>query len=168
MTSGKIIILTICTFVGKVMPLLFNILSRFVTALIPRNKHLLISWLQSTFAVVLEPKKIKAATVSTFPPSICNEVMELDARILVLSMLSFQQAFSPSSFTLIKWPLNWYLLSFFFFTSPRPDHSFVSSPDNYSLRAFVCTFFFAWNPLPMDTYIEPPSFPSCFRTHSAS
>ena len=114
MTSGKIIILTICTFVGKVMPLLFNILSRFVTALIPRNKHLLISWLQSTFAVVLEPKKIKAATVSTFPPSICNEVMELDARILVLSMLSFQQAFSPSSFTLIKRPLNWYLLSFFF------------------------------------------------------
>ena len=116
MTSRKIIILTICTFVGKVMPLLFNILSRFVTALIPRNKHLLISWLQSTFAVVLEPKKIKAATVSTFPPSICNEVMELDARILVLSMLSFQQAFSPSSFTLIKRPLNWYLLSFFFFS----------------------------------------------------
>ena len=63
------------TFVGKVMPLLFNALSRSVIAFLPRSKHLLISWLQSPSAVILEPKKIKSATVSTFSPSICREEM---------------------------------------------------------------------------------------------
>ena len=70
-------------FVGKVMYLLFNTLSRLVIAFLPRNKHLLISWLQSPSAVILEPKKIKFVTVSTFSPSIYHEVMGLNALILV-------------------------------------------------------------------------------------
>ena len=68
MTNGKTIALTIWTFVIKVMSLLFNMLSGFVIALLPRSKHLLISWLQSLSAVILEPKKIKSATVSIFSP----------------------------------------------------------------------------------------------------
>ena len=83
MTTGKTIAMIRQTFVGKVMFLLFNILSRLVIAFLPRSKHLLISWLQSLFAVILEPKKIKSVTVSTFPPSICHEVMGPDAMILV-------------------------------------------------------------------------------------
>ena len=83
MTTGKTIALTIWIFVGKVVSLLFNMLSRFVIAFLPRSKRLLIYWLQSLSTVLLEPKKIKSATVSTFPPSICNEVMGLGAMILV-------------------------------------------------------------------------------------
>ena len=75
MTTGKTVALTIQTFVGKVMFLLFNMLSRFVTAFLPRSKNLLISWLQSPSAVILEPPKIKSDTVSTVSPSICHEVM---------------------------------------------------------------------------------------------
>ena len=70
MTMGKIIALTIQTFVGKVMSLLFNTVSRFVIALLPRSRHLLISWLQSVSTVILEPKERKSVTVSAFPPSI--------------------------------------------------------------------------------------------------
>ena len=77
---GKTIGLTRWTFLGKVMSLLFNMLSRLVIIFLPRNKHLLISWLQSPSAVILEPKKIKSVTVS---PSICHEVMGLGAMILV-------------------------------------------------------------------------------------
>ena len=73
MTTGKTVALTRRTFVGKVMYLLFNMLSRFVIAFFPRSKHLLISWLQSLSAVILEPKKIKSVTVSTFSPSICYQ-----------------------------------------------------------------------------------------------
>ena len=80
MTSGKTIALTIQTFVGKVMSLLLNMLSRLVITFLPRSKCLLISWLQSPSAVILEPPKIKSATVS---PSICHEVMGTDAMILV-------------------------------------------------------------------------------------
>ena len=76
MTTGKTIALTIRTFVGKVMSLLFNILSRFVITILPRSKHLLISWLQSPSAVILEAKKTKSDTVSTFSPSICREAMD--------------------------------------------------------------------------------------------
>ena len=79
-TTGKIITLTIWTFVGKVMSLHFNMLSRLVIAFLPRNECLLISWLQSPSAVILEPKKIKSVTVY---PSICHEVMGLDAMIFV-------------------------------------------------------------------------------------
>ena len=80
MTTGKTIALTRRTFVGKVMSLLFNILSRLVITFLSRSKHLLISWLQSPSAVILEPKKIKSDTVS---PSVCHEVMRPDAPILV-------------------------------------------------------------------------------------
>ena len=101
MTTGKTITLTIWTIVGKVMSLLFNMLSRFVIAFLPRSKHLWISWLQSPSAVILEPKKIKSVTVSTFFPSICHEVMGQDAMIFVFWMLSFRPAF----FTLLFQPL---------------------------------------------------------------
>ena len=80
MTTGKTMALTRWTFVGKVMSLLFNMLSMLVIAFLPRSKRLLISWLQLPFAVILEPRKIKSATVSPF---ICHEVMGPDAMILV-------------------------------------------------------------------------------------
>ena len=83
MTTGKTIALTRWTYVGKVMSLLFNTLSRFVIAFLPRSKRLLISWLQLLSAVILELQKLKSATVSTVSPSICHEVMGLDAMILV-------------------------------------------------------------------------------------
>ena len=83
MTTGKTIALTRRTFVGKVTSLLFNMLSRLVITFLPRSKRLLISWLQSPPAVILEPKKIKSATVSTVSPSICHEVMGPDAMIIV-------------------------------------------------------------------------------------
>ena len=74
-STGKTVALTIWTFVGKVMSLLFNILSRFIIAFLSRNKHLFIPWLQSPSAVILEPKKIKSVVVSIVSPSICHEVM---------------------------------------------------------------------------------------------
>ena len=83
MTTGKTIALTRQTFVGKVMSLLFNMLSRLVITFLPRSKRLLISWLQSPSALILEPRKIKSDTVSTVSPSICHEVMGLDAIISV-------------------------------------------------------------------------------------
>ena len=83
MTTGKTMVLTRWTFVGKVMSLLFNRLSRLVIAFLPRSKRLLISWLQSPSTVILEPKKIKSITVSIVSPSICHEVMGPDAMILV-------------------------------------------------------------------------------------
>ena len=83
MTTGKTRGLTIWTFVGKAMSLLFNMLSRFVIAFLRGNKHLLISWLQSPCAVILEPPKIKFDTVSTVSPSISHEVIGPDAMILV-------------------------------------------------------------------------------------
>ena len=82
--------LTIQTFVGKVMFVFFNMLSRFVTAFLPRTKRLLISWLQSPSAVILEPKKIKSVTVPIVSLSICHEVMGPDVMILVFSVLSFK------------------------------------------------------------------------------
>ena len=83
MTTGKTIALTRWTFVGKEMSLVFNMLSRFVITFLPRSKHLLISWLQSPSAVILEPRKIKSDTVSTVSPSISHEVMRTDAMIFV-------------------------------------------------------------------------------------
>ena len=81
-TTGKTIALTRRTFVGKIMSLLFNMLSRLVITLLPRSKHLLILWLQSPSAVILERPKIKSATVSTVSPCICHEVMGPKAMIL--------------------------------------------------------------------------------------
>ena len=107
----KNITLTRWTFVGKVMSLLFNMLCMLVIAFLPRSKHLLISWLQSPSAVILQPKKMKSITVSIVFPSICHlsiylfpiyPVMELDAMILVFWMLSFKPTFSLFSFTFTK------------------------------------------------------------------
>ena len=86
MTTGKTIALTRQTFVNKVMSLLFNMLSRFVIAFLPRSKCFLISWLQSLSTVILEPKKIKSVTVSIVSPSICHEVMGPDAVICFLNV----------------------------------------------------------------------------------
>ena len=95
-TTRKNIALSIGTFVSKVMSRLFNMLSRFVIAFLPRSKHLLMSWLQSRSTVILEPEKIKSVTASTFAVSVCYEVMGPDAMILVFWMLSFKPAFSLS------------------------------------------------------------------------
>ena len=94
MTTGKPIALTIWTFVGKVMSLLFNMLSRLVTAFLPRSKHLLISWLQSASPVILEPKKITSVTVFIVSPSIRHEVMGPGAMILVFQMWSLASFFT--------------------------------------------------------------------------
>ena len=102
MTTGKTIALTRQTFSGKDMSLLFNILSRLVIAFLPRSKCLLISWLQSPSAVILEPPKIKSLTVSIVSPSIWHEVMGTDAMIFIFWVLSFKPTFSLSSFTFIK------------------------------------------------------------------
>ena len=102
MTTGKTIVLTRWTFVGKVMSLLFNMRSRLAITFLPRSKGLLISWLQSPFALILEPPKIKSVTVSIVSPSICHEVRGPDAVILVFWMLSFKPTFSLSTFTFIK------------------------------------------------------------------
>ena len=106
MTTKKTETLTRWTSVGKVMSLLFNMLSRLVIAFLPRSKHLLISWLQSSSAVILEPKKNKVSHCFHWYPSICHEVMRLDAMILVFWMLNFKPAFSLSYFTFIKRLLN--------------------------------------------------------------
>ena len=101
MTTGKTIALTRLTFVGKVISLLFNMLSRLVITFLTRSKGLLISWLQSLSAVILEPPKIKSFTVSIISPSIFHEVMGLDAMILLFWMLNFKPNLSLS-FTFIK------------------------------------------------------------------
>ena len=90
------------SFDSKVMSLLFNMLSNFAMAFLPRSKCLLISWLKSQSAVILEPKKKKSLTVSIVSPCICPELMGPDAMIFVFWMLSFKLAFWLSSFTFIK------------------------------------------------------------------
>ena len=102
MTIGKTIALTRWKFVGKVMSLLFNMLFRLLIAFLPRSKHLLISWLQSPSAVILEPKKINFVTVSIVSPCICPEMMRQDDMIFVFWMLSFKPAFSLYSFIFIR------------------------------------------------------------------
>ena len=102
MITGKTIALTRWTFLGKVMSLLFNKLSSLVITFLPRSKCLLISWLKSPPAVILEPQKIQSDTVSTVSPSICQEMVGPDAMVLVFWMLSFKSTFSLSSFTYIK------------------------------------------------------------------
>ena len=90
MTTGKTIALTRRTFAGKVISLIFNMLSRFVIAFNPRSKHLLISWLKSPFAVILEPPKIKSVTISIVYPSICHEVIDYffkGKQIIIITVL---------------------------------------------------------------------------------
>ena len=101
-TTGKTIALARWIFVGKVMSLLFNMPSRLVIALVPRSKHLFISWLRSPSAVTLEHKNINSVIVFIVSPTICHEVMRLDARIFIFGVLSFKPAFSLTSCTLIK------------------------------------------------------------------
>ena len=111
MTTGKTIALTRQTFVDKVTSVLFNMMFRLVIAFLPRSKRLLISWLQSPSAVILEPKKIKSVTVSIVSPTICHEVMGLDAMIFIFWMLSFKPAFPP--WTVWKgWEHSKYLFEF--------------------------------------------------------
>ena len=93
MTTGKTISLTRWTFVHKVMSLLFNMLSRLVIAFLPRSKHLLISWLQSSSSLILEPPKIKSVSVSIVSPSICHEVMRPGATIFVFLNVEFYASF---------------------------------------------------------------------------
>ena len=92
MTTGKTLALTLYTHVGKVMSLLFHILSRLVMVFLPRSKHLLISWLQSTSSVIFEPKKMKLVTISIVSPYNCHEVTRLHAMMLVFRMLSSKPA----------------------------------------------------------------------------
>ena len=102
MTTGKTKVLTRWIFVCKVMSLLFNMLSRLVIAFLPRSKRLLVSWLQSPSAMILEPPKTKSVTVTIVSLSICHEVIRPNAIILVFWMLSFKLTFSLSSFNFIK------------------------------------------------------------------
>ena len=95
MATGKTIALTRRTFVGKVMSLLFNMLSMFVITFLPRSKHLLISWMQSPSAMILEPRKIKSATVSTVSPTICDGTRYRD--LCFLNVELFQLFRSPLS-----------------------------------------------------------------------
>ena len=146
MTTGKTIALTICTFVGKRMSLLFNTLSGSVIAFLPRSNHLLISWLQSPSTVILEPEKIKSVTVSIFSPYISHKV---DAMVLVFWMLSFKPAFSLSSFTLVKKlfdsssfsALEWYhhCFSLLFFPRLLLSESLLRQP------LCLLAFFFLWD-----------------------
>ena len=124
MTIGKTIALTRWNFVGKVMSLLFNTLSRLVTAFLSRSKHRLISWLQSPSAVILEPPKIKSGTVF---PSICHEVMGLDAMILMFLMLSFKpESCYLSMFYIIVCMCEFQELNVFLsLTFPFDSHKFV-------------------------------------------
>ena len=116
MITGKTIALTLWTFISKVMSLLFNMLSRFVIVFLTRSKHPLFSRLQSPSAVIWEPKKIKSVTVSTFHPSVCDEVMGLDAMIFIFWILSLSQLFPsallPSSRdSLVSFPFcHWYCI----------------------------------------------------------
>ena len=112
MTTGKTIALTTQTFVGKVMSLLFNMLSRLVIAFLSRSKHLFISWLQSPSTVILEPKKINSVTVSIFSPSICHEGMGLDATLVFFfsemctSLLQLWETCLPKSLIyLLTWSI---------------------------------------------------------------
>ena len=102
MTTGKTIALTRQTFVRKVVSLLFNMLSKFIRAFLPRSKHLLTSWLQSSSAVILEPKKRKSVIFSTVSLSICYDWWNWLPWSLFFWMLSFKPAFSLSCFTFIK------------------------------------------------------------------
>ena len=111
MTTRKTIALTIWIFVGKVMSLLFNMLSRFVIDFLTSSKHLLISWLLSPSAVILEPPPKKSLTVSIVSQSIYNDMMGLDAMIFIFRMMTFKPALSLSSFTFIKKLISSFSLS---------------------------------------------------------
>ena len=144
MTTGKTIALTRQTYVGKVMSLLFNMLSRLVITFLPRSKHLLISWLQSPSAVILESKKIKYLNVTTFSPSICHEVMRPEAMILVFWMLSFKATFSLSSFTFMKRLFSSFSLSAIRMVSSAYLRLLVFSWKSWFQLVLHSSWHFAW------------------------
>ena len=144
MTTGKIMIFNTYTFVSKMMPLLFNILSRFVIAFLPRSKCLLILWLQSPFAVILEPKKIKSVTASTCSPSTCYELIGQDAMILDFWVLSFKPAFPLSSFTFIKRLFSSPLVSSIKMVSSAYLRLFIYVPAILILAYDSSSLYFAW------------------------
>ena len=129
MTTGKTIALARQAFVGKVMSLLFNMLSRLVISFLPTSKYLLISWLQSPSAVILEPPKIKSVTVSTASPSICHELMGPDAMIFVFWMLICQAGGSlkPRITLRIPWATSAVVVCHLSF----PDHCSLSLQNFY-------------------------------------
>ena len=146
MTVGKIINLTIRTFVSKVMSLIFNILSRFVTAFLPRRKRLLMSWLQSPSTVILEPKERKFANASTFSPSICYEAMELDIMILVFWMVSFKSAFWLSFFTFINR----------FFVKVAQSYPTLCDPTDYTVHGILQVRILEWVAFPFSRGSSQP------------
>ena len=131
MTTEKAIALTMWTFVGKVISLLFNTRSRFVIAFLPRSKCHLILWLQSPSAVIFEPKEIKSAIVSTFSPSICYEAIGIRCHDLAFLNLGFKSAFLLSSFSLSS-----FTLKKLFSSSPLSAIRVVSSA--------YCHWYFSW------------------------
>ena len=137
MTTGKTIALIRWTFVGKVVSLHLNMLSRLVINFLPRSKRLLLSWLQSPSAVILEPRKTKSDIVSTVSPSISHEVMGPDAMIVVFWMLSFKPTFSLSSFTFLKRLFSSSLLSAIRVVSSAYLKLYIS-PSN--LNSSLCFF----------------------------
>ena len=152
-TTGKSITLTVWTFVGKVMSLLFNMLSRLVIAFLPRSKLFLISWLQSLSTVIFEPKKTKSVTASTFSPSICHEVIEPDAMILVFWMLNFKRAsYSPLSFSttgslvpLCFLPLEWCGITCISEVVDISPGNLYSACDSFSLAFWMTQSAFKFN-----------------------
>ena len=152
MTTGKTIALTRQTFVGKVMSLLFNMLSRLVITFLPRSKCLLISCLQSPSAVILEPQ-IKSDTVSTVSPSICHEVIGQDAMVLVFWMLSFKPAFSLSSFTFIKRLFSSSLLSAIRVMSSVYLKLLIFSQQSWFQSVHLPAWHFAWHHLYVESKI---------------
>ena len=186
MTNGKAIALTRWTFVGKVMSLLFNMLSRLVIIFLPRSKYLLILWLQSPSAVILEPLKIKSLTISVVYPSLCHELMGPDATILVFWMLSFKPSFSCSSFSFIKrlfsssslsarWVVSFAYLRLFIFLPANLFQACVSSSPAFHMIFSTymlnkqgdniqpwCTPFPIWNqsvvPCPVLTVASWPAY----------
>ena len=144
MTAGKTIASTRQNFVGKIMAMIFNMLSRFVIAFCPRSKHLLISWLQSPCTEILEPKKIKSVPVSIVSPSICHEMMGLDAMIFVLWRFNVKPAFTLSSFTFIKRLFRFSLLSAIKVVSSAYVRLLIFSQQSWSQLVLHPTWHFTW------------------------
>ena len=174
MTTGKTIALTRRTLVCKVMSLFLNMLSRLVITFLPRSKRLLISWLQSLSAVILEAPQIKSDTVSTVSPSISREVMGPDTMIFVFWVLSFKPTFSLSSLLVTNATL-WILLFLVFFLitsfflhykiSPKISLFFFTPSDERSAPCFkICLYIIygaweAFHKLWMTSYMSIYSFP---------
>ena len=149
------------------MSLLLNMLSRLVIAFLPRSKKLLISWLQSLSAVILEPKKIKSVTVSLVSPSICHEVMGQDAMVFLYWMLSFKPAFSLSSFTFIKRFFSSSLLSAIRMVSSAYLSLLILIPACDSSSSAFCIMYSAYKLSKQGDNIQPSCTPFPVLNQSA-